>query len=65
MIADTAPRSVGVRVLQRFKSPSDVFLAVRIVGWACVMPILKRAIPLQTLVHLVRRTGRRDRDGLR
>ena len=46
-------------------SKTSLSEAVRILGWACVMPILKRAIPLQTLVRLVRRTGGRHRDGVR
>jgi hypothetical protein len=54
----------------RFRSPSDVFFAMRIMGWACLMPILKQVIPLKTLVRLIRRTGRAAgrgavRDGVR
>jgi hypothetical protein len=64
--ADPAGRSLAARVAERFKSPSDFFLAARIMGWACVMPVLKQLIALQNLVRLVRRTGRNaTRDSFR
>ena len=54
------------RVLGR---PSDAWLAVRTVGWMCVLPVLKRTFPLPRLVRLMwlppripdRDPGREDR----
>lgn len=36
------------------QSPEDVWLAARMAAWAAVLPVLKRTIPLQRLVNLVR-----------
>lgn len=43
------------RLTARFRSPSDVLLAARIMAWACVLPLLKHFIPLRTLVRVLRR----------
>ena len=44
------------RLAARFRSPSDVLLAARIMAWACVLPLLKQVIPLRTLVRVLRRS---------
>ena len=56
--AASARRPLLARVGDRITSPSDVLLAARMMGWACVLPALKHLVPLQTLVLLVRRPGR-------
>jgi Transglutaminase-like superfamily len=45
------------KVRSRLSTPDDVWLATRMVLWACCLPALKHMIPLPTLVHLV--AGRR------
>jgi len=41
------------RFLKIFKSPSDVWLLIRIVSWALVLPILKRIVPLKSLARFM------------
>jgi hypothetical protein len=41
------------RLLKIFKSPSDVWLMIRIVSWALVLPVLKRIVPLKSLAKLM------------
>jgi hypothetical protein len=40
--------------------PSDAWLAARAFGWLCVLPVLKRTLPLERLVRLMWRTPRGD-----
>ena len=37
------------RLASHFTSPADVWLAVRVIAWAAVLPLLKRIMPLQAL----------------
>ena len=53
----SAPSRVS-RVAARFTSPADVALAIRIMTWACVLPVLKRVMPIRSLVQLVWRDAR-------
>ena len=53
----SAPSRVS-RVAARFTSPADVGLAIRIMTWACVLPVLKRVMPIRSLVRLVWRSSR-------
>jgi hypothetical protein len=39
-----------------------VALALRIMTWACALPLLKRVMPIRSLVRLVWRNGRLDRN---
>lgn len=41
-------------VSARIETWNDAWLAIRILGWACCLPILKRVVPLRTLVRLLR-----------
>jgi hypothetical protein len=41
------------RFLQLIRSPSDSWLIIRMLGWALILPILKRIVPLRTLAKLV------------
>lgn len=53
------------RAIAAVESPADALLAVRMLGWALVLPVLKSALPLQRLVRLMAREGRataRDTD---
>ena len=43
------------RVLSRFRSPSDVLLAARVLGWAMVLPAAKHLMPIRQLARLMRR----------
>lgn len=49
--------SVLARVLARFSSPRDVGLAVRVFGWALVLPLLKHVVPVQSLARLMHRSS--------
>ena len=56
-------RAGGVRGRPRklahlLRSPADTWLAVRMTGWALLLPALKRAIALPTLARLMWRDGR-------
>ena len=42
----------------RFTSPADVLLAVRIMAWACTLPLLKHLLPIRSLVRVVWRGPR-------
>jgi hypothetical protein len=46
------------RVLARFSSLADAWLAARVVAWACVLPLLKRFLPIRSLVKLAWRSPR-------
>lgn len=50
------------RVMARLTSPADVLLAARIMGWACVLPILKTVLPIRQLVKLMWRAPRFEPD---
>lgn len=50
--------SVLARVAARFSSPRDVGLAVRVFGWALVLPILKHLVPVQSLARIMHRASR-------
>ena len=66
MTPAAARRPLLARVADRITSTSDVLLAARILGWACVLPGLKRVLPLPRLVLLVRRhRAASARDGQR
>ena len=55
--------SVFGSVSSRFTSPVDVVLAVRIMAWALVLPILKHLVPVRSIagvMHRAPRTSRRD-----
>jgi hypothetical protein len=41
------------RLLQLLCSPSDLWLMIRIMGWALILPILKRIFPLRTLAKFL------------
>src|SRR5262245_13176301 len=53
------------RIAAQFRSPADVVLAVRVMMWACVLPLLKRLMPLRSLVRLVWRRPRLQPDQAR
>lgn len=54
------------RVLSRFTGPADVVLAVRVLGWAMVLPILKHIVPVRSLAAMMHRAaGDRPRDAAR
>jgi len=56
-------RSVLARVTARFSSPRDVLLAVRMFGWALVLPVLKHVVPVKSLAGVMRRApGASPRD---
>lgn len=49
-------RSAAARIRRAagaVRSPADALLAVRMLGWALVLPVLKRALPLEQLVRLL------------
>lgn len=46
------------RVASAIESPADGLLAARMLGWALVLPVLKSALPLETLVRLLATDGR-------
>jgi transglutaminase superfamily protein len=51
------------KVLSSFTSFSDVFLALRVLGWALVLPILKHVVPVRRLaavMHLAPRSDARN-----
>src|SRR5579871_6309761 len=52
------------RVLRRLRSFADVSLAARAFAWACVLPVLKHLLPIQSLASLMHRPPgpRRYRD---
>lgn len=50
--------SARVRTLRsQFASPGDVWLAIRILGWALLLAILKSALPLSRLARFVYKPG--------
>ena len=56
LISNTVSR---LRALAKLLTrPVDVWLAVRTVGWMCVLPLLKRMLPLPRLVRLMWRPPR-------
>ena len=59
---DIATVRRGLSALRAHVStPADVSLAVRMLGWALLLPALKSLLPLPRLVRLVYRGGRRAR----
>ena len=48
------------KVLSRFRSFSDVFLALRVLGWALVLPILKHVVPVRRLAAVMHLAPRSD-----
>jgi hypothetical protein len=48
------------RLRQLVSTPQDVWLLARMLGWSLVLPMLKRALPLPTLVKLVQSGTQRD-----
>ena len=48
------------KVLSRFTSVSDVFLALRVLGWALVLPILKHVVPVRRLAAVMHLAPRSD-----
>ena len=59
MISHSRRSFVTARIVSRFTSPSDVWLAARVLGWACVLPALKHLMPMKSLVGMVGRRSRR------
>lgn len=47
--------SVLARVASHFSSPRDVALAVRVCGWALVLPVLKHLVPVRSLAGIMHR----------
>jgi hypothetical protein len=63
MSAPTERRSMPARVAARFTSPGDVLLAVRMFGWALVLPVLKQMVPVRSLAGVMHRApGASPRD---
>ena len=56
--ASSARRSLVARVAARIHSPADMALVARMLGWAAVLPIVKHAVSIRTLVTLMRRSAR-------
>ena len=52
-----AARTRLSRARREFDSPRDVWLIARMLGWACVLRVLKHQVPLPRLVHLARWNG--------
>jgi len=48
------------KVLSRLTSVSDVFLALRVLGWALVLPILKHVVPVRRLAAVMHLAPRSD-----
>lgn len=57
-------RTSAIRnISSRFSSPADVVLALRIMGWALALPIVKRVVPVRSLarvMHQVPKASVRD-----
>lgn len=45
-------RRVG-RLAKLFRNPGDVWLMMRIAGWAAILPVLKRIVPLKVLTKFM------------
>ena len=58
LAASSPRRSLAARVAARIHSPADVALVARMLGWAAVLPIVKHAVSIRTLVPLMRRSAR-------
>ena len=51
------------RVASHFTSPGDVLLAVRVLGWALVLPVMKHLVPVKSLAEVMHQhpgTSHRD-----
>lgn len=48
------------KVLSRFTSISDVLLALRVLGWALVLPVLKHVVPVRRLAAVMQLAPRPD-----
>ncbi len=46
------------RIAASFRSPADVLLALRVLGWALVLPVTKHVLPIRALVRFVWRHPR-------
>lgn len=55
LAGSTELRSVFGRVVSRLTSPADVWLGIRVVGWALVLPVIKRVVPMRALAGVMRR----------
>jgi hypothetical protein len=51
--ADSKPRSRTRALAGLLASPRDAWLATRAFSWLCVLPALKRTLPLERLVRLM------------
>ena len=49
----TGPVPLFGRVVSRLSSPADVWLAVRVMGWALVLPIVKQVVPVKSLARVM------------
>ena len=79
MAEQLSPRLPDSRAASRLKAllslvarPADLWLAVRTLGWMCVLPVLKRSMALPRLVRLMwlparlpRRRSERERQATR
>lgn len=54
MARSTAPLSLLGRLASELTSPADVWLGVRVLGWALVLPVLKQVLPIRSLAGAVR-----------
>jgi hypothetical protein len=60
----TDPPQTGQRIhrfLQILKSPADIWLMIRMSGWAVMLPVLKRAVPLKNLAKFMWASPKVDR----
>ncbi len=65
MLSNVAPDRVD-RIRAQFTSAADVWLAVRVFGWALVLPLIKVVVPVKSLARFMSgtRVTRRSRDPL-
>jgi hypothetical protein len=48
----SVPPETGLRTIRRvIATPADVWLGLRMIGWALVLPVLARLVPLPSLVR--------------
>ena len=60
MASRSSRSSVTARIVSRFTSATDIWLATRVLGWACVLPTLKHLMPIKSLVGMVGLPPRRQ-----
>jgi hypothetical protein len=46
------------RVTSQFEQIGDVWLAARVLAWACVLPVLKQVVPVRSLARIMQRPPR-------